>query len=65
MKDYSLLEDIYWGDLEKLQGEYGTKEITRSEYLFALDNYALIPNELNFKIAQMMFNGVVKNKSKR
>lgn len=65
MRNYSLLEDIYLGDIEKIQSQKGQKEITLSECLFAAECYNLSPDQLNFDIAKIMFDGYIeKNHSK-
>lgn len=46
MRDYSLLEDIYLGDIEKIESEYKNRKITLSECLFSFANYKEIQTSL-------------------
>jgi hypothetical protein len=60
MRNYSLLEDIYLGDIEKIEEEKGKRDITLSECVFAVECYNLSPDKLNHDIAKAMFDGYLE-----
>lgn len=56
MRNYSVLEDIYLGDIEKIEANKGKMDITLSECVFAVKCYSQSTNKLNFDIAKTMFD---------